>query len=140
MTPERPRPLPDHVIWLIICVTLFHYMVDWMHTVDLGVSVYCHCSVMHELMADDGPFAGLEWKQRLNSVWLAMQRAYATLGTQKRLVNLTPGMVHGRNAAFPALKCKANESRHFVLWCCICVGSIIEAPAETYIELPCMSV
>ena len=66
-------------------------------------------------MADDGPFPGItEWKQRLNSVWLAILRAYDALGVQKRLVNLTPGMVHGQNAAFPALKCKANESRHLV--------------------------
>ena len=76
VTPERPRPLPDRVIWLIICVTLFHYPGDWMHTVDLGVSTYAHCSVIHELMADDGPFSGItEWKQRLNSVWLAILRA-----------------------------------------------------------------
>ena len=104
VTPERPRPLPDHEIWRIACVTRYHFSGDWMHGFDLGATSYAHASVIHEFLAPDGPFAGAgDWNQRLNSIWCAITATYDTLGVHKRLTNLTPGMVRGKKPSIPAL-------------------------------------
>ena len=64
-----------HPIWSIEGASAFAFRGDWMHTVDEGVLLYWHASVMHDLLTV--VFVGTaSFEHRLGRLWMSLQRHF----------------------------------------------------------------
>ena len=111
----RDRSVPDHPVWRLPGVSSHSYTGDYMHTVDLGVSLYLHASALQEMAAADGPLGLVgPFASRVDQLWARLKAKYDACGETKRIGNLTAKMLGGSGATFAQVSCKANESKHML--------------------------
>ena len=104
----------NHPHWQIPGVSRFTYRGDEMHGLALGPLQWLHASAMWSLLsAEFGIFGPGAVDSRIQLLWGRVTEAYIACGTEKRITNLSIGMVGGNNH-LPALSCKAMEARGLI--------------------------
>ena len=98
---------------MIIGITRFHHMGDWMHTVCSGVGNYFVASVLWDLLNDCPRIVGTK-AQRMDQIWSCIQYCYTKHpGIENKLNMLTIKMIGGKGSGststFPELHCSAAE-------------------------------
>ncbi len=113
---HRPRP---HSLFADLGLTVTHVNVDAMHCLDLGVAQHVCGSTLHLLMFEGVLDGSIE--ARAQSIWEALQVAYASLGTptgERLPLSVYEGMWEGTRtrtpSRYPQLGAKAAIARHCV--------------------------
>ena len=85
-------------------------MIDWLHTMDLGVSQDIIGNVFWQVLPK---LEGRTQDDKVRSLWLRMQAFYRDNDTKSRLDNLSRGMIKNGSDP-PKLRSKAAECRYLV--------------------------
>ena len=94
-------------------IPLFHpgcVLVDWLHTMDLGVTADMLGNFFHEMLSY---MAGSSKKEKVKNLWVIMQRWYDAHPEANRLNNLTPEMIK-QDQSKPKLRGKASQVKSLV--------------------------
>ena len=106
--------ISSHAFWRIPGVSRFTYRGDEMHGLALGPLSWLHASAMWSLLSTEfGIFGPGSVEARVSRLWSLIQEAYDACVVEKRLTNLSIGMV-GKSNHLPALGCKAMEGRALI--------------------------
>ena len=101
------RPCP------LFSIPLFHpglVLVDWLHTMDLGVAADMLGNFFQEMLSF---MPGNNKKERVKHLWHLMQRWYDNHPEATRLLNLTPEMIK-QDQKKPKLRGKASQVKSLV--------------------------
>ena len=90
------------------------FVVDWLHTADLGVAADFAGNVIF-LLADHH-FGGSSFEERLANVWLDIRQWYKATKAENQFESITPTMVRAKATKSPKPKGKAGEIRYLVPW------------------------
>ena len=103
----------EHPLWTIPGASAFIHRGEWMHTLEEGILLHLHASVMHDLCS--GPYGGFAtFDRRVDALWHALNRHIPATGP-KCLSRLTTKMLGQPETVFPQLGvCKAWESKALV--------------------------
>ena len=103
----------EHPLWTIPGASAFIHRGEWMHTLEEGILLHLHASVMHDLCA--GPYSGFgTFDRRVDALWQALNR-HIPATNPKCLGRLTTKMLGQPETVFPQLGvCKAWESKALV--------------------------
>lgn len=97
----------------LFSIPLFHpgcVLVDWLHTMDLGVAADMLGNFFHEMLSY---MAGNNKKERVKSLWILMQRWYDSHPEASTLNHLTVEMIK-KDQSKPKLRGKASQVKSLV--------------------------
>lgn len=87
-----------------------HFMVDWLHTADLGVAADAIGNLFDEIVA---LLPGQTRKLRVGALWARIKTYYAETRPPAQLQGLTPEMIRVEQKA-PKLRAKAAQCRYLI--------------------------
>lgn len=109
--PIHDRTPPSaHPIWKIPGLSRWCVFGDWMHTVDLGLTLNLLGSIMWELVFE-GPGSV---RSNFGAMWQSILRTYARLGTRHRINNMVLGQFWRPGDYAALIRVKAAEARDLV--------------------------
>ena len=103
------------------------FKIDWLHTMDLGVSCDTIGNACWYLL---GKFPGNRASQ-VAALFLKIKDFYARNGTQDKIGNLTEKMIRNSATQSPKLKTRAAETRALVPWACEICEDLLD-PADNF--------
>ena len=95
-------------------VSQFTFVVDWLHTSDLGVAADFAGNCMYLLAQKH--FAGNRHEERLKHMWLDFKHWYKVTKCENQYNAMTATMIRKKASSSPKLRGKAGEVRSLVPW------------------------
>jgi len=120
--------------WGIPGARVGHVRIDWMHTIDLGVSALVLGNVMSEYL-DVVP--GNNQAERLAEVWRRVRLYYSENHVENRIQKLTLGMFRPRGEGY-IFSGKAKETANLVPWASKVATELAGPPGEHWHSVMCM--
>ena len=120
--------------WGIPGVKVEYVRIDWMHTIDLGVSALVVGNVMSEYL-DVVP--GSNQAERLEELWRRVRLFYSENLVENRIQKLTLNMFRPRGEGY-MFGGKAKETANLVPWALKVAGELAGSPGEHWHSVKCM--
>ena len=98
-------------LFVLPWLTVDHVVIDWLHTVDLGILRELHGNALFELMEEQD---GTNMADRCLELWQKVQTFYKVHKPPSRLDNLVVEMFREDATSPPSLKAKGGESRYLL--------------------------